>query len=176
MKNYLLLLALVLVPVFCFSQLTASVDKFDGTKMLKTNWVKLNDTKASNLLFVRFSKVDTFLFLECKLSTNGNILHFAENADCFFKLSGGEMLRVNNAKSTIVSKGGGAVENLGKNELGVHLAFLITRQDLEKLSTLEIEGARITATTEQIDIFPDKADLRENAKAAAASLLQAVNP
>ena len=140
----LLFILLFVVTSATFSQkiVTQIIDEFTNQFIKETSWEKLAWNGNMNAL-VRGRRVDSNYYLEFKMILNDRVYSVDEGEVLLFKLSDGEILKLNNLKYEVSSVGGGSVGISGSNLLGINFTCKIGKSEIRKLKNKELVKLRI---------------------------------
>lgn len=144
------------------------VDEFTEEVSYQTNWMRLNDPvwQKGPISWLKFNLVEDKYILELKTSTLSNVFTVDQGDLFYIKMANGDMIKLESQESAITAPKAGAVNIRGKDAIGIHLFFMMSRSDIEKLSDSQIDKCRLDANEGKLEIEPEtkkyKKELQEN--------------
>jgi hypothetical protein len=149
MKKLLLILPLIFLMSCLASKQQSNklevnkIDEYTGNSVKKTYWQFLS--KDRGYTYVRFRKVNNQYFLHFKAIT-GSVFAIDEGENLYFKFNDGSIMKLYNPEYDISSYGGGSVNIVGSELLGIYLIIPISKKELETFSSKQLTGIRMIGT------------------------------
>ncbi len=144
------------------SLLKDEVDDFTKKEIKETEWEVFTRYFHS---YIRFRKVDSEFLMDFKMwRANGSVFSVNEGETLYFKFTDGEVMKIQNSNYEITGYGDGATNISGSGALGIYLKCNISKDQLEILSTKEINQLRIYTSNGYIenDVKPKFAEEVQN--------------
>ena len=146
MKKIILLL--LIVSTYANAQKLAEdkTDEFTKVKVKRTVWypfTKKNGTYRPTRSSYRISKLDTITLLDLEMMINNEVYSINEGDAIMFLMQDGSLVSIKSIKYTITSTGDGTHKYGGSANLGTTSTYLVTEDDIKKLTAGTIMKTRI---------------------------------
>jgi hypothetical protein len=137
----LTLLTLFTVATYAQELEENKIDEFTNIKVKRTSWETLNNTMEFTAYF-RISRLNDIDYFDLKMM-NAGIFSIGKGQELMFKLSNGEIVKLQNIEYAITCTGCGAIGFGGSAGQGIQVSYLIDKENFEKLKSNSVVKIRI---------------------------------
>jgi len=146
--KYYITIAILFVSIICKAQKLAEnkTDEFTKSVIKRTDWTSFTKKNGSNRPFrsdFRISKIDENIYFELKMMLNDKVYSVKEGDEIMFLMEDESVISIKNISYTLTSHGEGATGYGGSANLGTHTKYLVSDENVKKLSEGKIKKIRV---------------------------------
>lgn len=171
----------LIIAVFCwfnlFSQnndfkISLEIDPFTNDSIYTSSWAAFNvpTWKGANS-HVRFKSLKSqgvrVYVMNVRIITE-SIVTVSEGTDFLVKLEDETIIKLKTMSDVVSGKGEGTVGFMGSALFGVSLNFILSVEDLERMSVIKFSACRLDSKDWKLDIIPEKAKYQQQVQLAAS--------